>query len=290
MEKVIDAGVARRHRRAARRTRAGQRRDAARRHRAAARADGRGAGPAPAAALHRGARSARRSPDSAAGSADASRAVTRSPTSRPSCGRSGRGPIATRYDRVTFDLEHVLDGTGARAELLAPGHPLHDAVIDADRHPIGVRRSSAAPSLSPRRWRSRTCSSASSRRLPTPPTTAVARRFGYAYVDELRHRRGRRARPVSRLRRRPADHRGHSGPRRCPGWPRPRNERRAGSSPTSSPSTCARSRPAARPSCTASAIKSSTVSIRRTTASSSRRWSPKSRNRTVRNPRRLLRA
>jgi len=37
---------------------------------------------------------------------------------------AGRGPIATRYDRVTFDIEHVLDGTGARAELLAPGHPL----------------------------------------------------------------------------------------------------------------------------------------------------------------------
>src|SRR3954466_12260398 len=39
-----------------------------------------------------------------------------------------RGPIATRYDRVTFDIERVLDDIGARAELLAPGHPLHDAV------------------------------------------------------------------------------------------------------------------------------------------------------------------
>jgi hypothetical protein len=42
----------------------------------------------------------------------------------------GRGPIATRYDRVTFDIEHVLDDAAARAELLAPGHPLHDAVTD----------------------------------------------------------------------------------------------------------------------------------------------------------------
>src|ERR1700737_5374114 len=42
----------------------------------------------------------------------------------------GRGPIATRYERVTFDIEHVLDDTGARAELLAPGHPLHDTVTD----------------------------------------------------------------------------------------------------------------------------------------------------------------
>src|SRR3954451_9054414 len=43
----------------------------------------------------------------------------------------GRGPIASRYERVTFDIEHVLDASGARAELLAPGHPLHNAVTDA---------------------------------------------------------------------------------------------------------------------------------------------------------------
>jgi superfamily II DNA or RNA helicase len=39
-------------------------------------------------------------------------------------------PIATKYDRVTFDLEHVLPESQARADLLAPGHPLHDAVMD----------------------------------------------------------------------------------------------------------------------------------------------------------------
>jgi hypothetical protein len=44
---------------------------------------------------------------------------------------AGRGPIPTRYDRVTFDIEQVLDDAGARAELLAPGQPLHDAVTDA---------------------------------------------------------------------------------------------------------------------------------------------------------------
>ena len=40
------------------------------------------------------------------------------------------GPVATRYHRVTFDLEAVPPPTpeGHRAELLAPGHPLHDAV------------------------------------------------------------------------------------------------------------------------------------------------------------------
>lgn len=40
------------------------------------------------------------------------------------------GPVATRYDRVTFDLDALAapGGAGPRADLLAPGHPLHDAV------------------------------------------------------------------------------------------------------------------------------------------------------------------
>ncbi len=43
----------------------------------------------------------------------------------------------------------------------------------------------AARSSSRRRWRSRSCSSESSRRSPTRPATSVARRFGYAYVDSF---------------------------------------------------------------------------------------------------------
>ncbi|NNG19382.1 DUF3883 domain-containing protein [Naumannella sp. ID2617S] len=39
-------------------------------------------------------------------------------------------PIARRYQRVTFDLDGI-DHAGERAELLAPGHPLHDAVLAA---------------------------------------------------------------------------------------------------------------------------------------------------------------
>ncbi|MFC9456036.1 DEAD/DEAH box helicase [Streptomyces sp. NPDC056983] len=42
---------------------------------------------------------------------------------------AGNGPIATQYDRVTFDLSHVQPDDLARADLLAPGHPLHDAVM-----------------------------------------------------------------------------------------------------------------------------------------------------------------
>lgn len=41
---------------------------------------------------------------------------------------ASRGPIATQYERVTFDLANVeIDGR-PNADLLAPGHPLHDAV------------------------------------------------------------------------------------------------------------------------------------------------------------------
>jgi SNF2 family DNA or RNA helicase len=42
---------------------------------------------------------------------------------------STRAPIARRYHRVTFDLENMGSELGDRAELLAPGHPLHDAVL-----------------------------------------------------------------------------------------------------------------------------------------------------------------
>ena len=45
----------------------------------------------------------------------------------PASLRQGRAPVARRYERVTFDLDCV---EGApQAELLAPGHPLHDAVM-----------------------------------------------------------------------------------------------------------------------------------------------------------------
>lgn len=43
---------------------------------------------------------------------------------------SRHGPIATKYDRVTFDLSHVQPDRFPRADLLAPGHPLHDVVMD----------------------------------------------------------------------------------------------------------------------------------------------------------------
>jgi superfamily II DNA or RNA helicase len=46
-------------------------------------------------------------------------------------------PIATRYDRVAFDLEHVQPESKARADLIAPGHPLHDAVMEETTKLLG---------------------------------------------------------------------------------------------------------------------------------------------------------
>jgi superfamily II DNA or RNA helicase len=42
---------------------------------------------------------------------------------------STRAPISRRYHRVTFDVASIGGGFDERAELLAPGHPLHDNVL-----------------------------------------------------------------------------------------------------------------------------------------------------------------
>ena len=94
----------------------------------------------------------------------------------------GRAPIATRYDRVTFDMEQVLDDN-ARAELLTPGHPLHDAVTDEavtrwhrslDRGTVLVSPAVEEPRLLVGVIQG----------IVDATETSVARRFNYAYIDE----------------------------------------------------------------------------------------------------------
>lgn len=52
-------------------------------------------------------------------------------TSVPSQIRVGkRSPIASKYGRVAFDLPYIQPRDLTRAEHMAPGHPLHDAVMD----------------------------------------------------------------------------------------------------------------------------------------------------------------
>ena len=42
---------------------------------------------------------------------------------------AGRAPVSKRYERIAFDIDAVEFAGMTRAELLAPGHPLHDAVL-----------------------------------------------------------------------------------------------------------------------------------------------------------------
>ena len=92
------------------------------------------------------------------------------------------GPIATKYERVTFDLARIQPNTDLRADLLAPGHPLHDAVADET-----IAR--WAPSLG----RGTVLVSATIEQpallvgmveeVVDATGASVGRRFGYAYVD-----------------------------------------------------------------------------------------------------------
>ncbi|HMM49162.1 MAG TPA: helicase-related protein, partial [Miltoncostaeaceae bacterium] len=90
-------------------------------------------------------------------------------------------PIATRYERITFDPQRVEHPGAARAELIAPGHPLHDAVIEATLERWGALLERGAVLVS---------SSLSEPHLLVglrqevrdSTGAAVAGRFSYAYV------------------------------------------------------------------------------------------------------------
>jgi superfamily II DNA or RNA helicase len=94
------------------------------------------------------------------------------------------GPVATRYDRVTFDLDDItMPGEAApRADLLAPGHPLHDAVITSviaqlkgclDRGTVLVSPTVDSPHLLV----------GVIEEIVDGTGTSVSRRFSYAFVD-----------------------------------------------------------------------------------------------------------
>ncbi len=95
---------------------------------------------------------------------------------------AGRGPIASRYERVTFDVDHVLDDSGARAELLAPGHPLHGAVTDETvaRWHRTLERGTVL--VSPTVQEPRLLVGVIEE-IADATETAVSRRFSYAFID-----------------------------------------------------------------------------------------------------------
>ncbi len=95
----------------------------------------------------------------------------------------GRGPIATRYERVTFDTTRVLDGDGPRAELLAPGHPLHDAVCDEAVARFGRTLDRGTVLVSPDIEEPRLLVGVI-QEVVDATDASVARRFGYAYITQ----------------------------------------------------------------------------------------------------------
>ena len=153
--------------------------------------------PPAAAALHPSRSSWRRSRASG-GKISAARAGPLRDHARPGRaaesrhGARRRRPDRTRYDRVTFDIDHVLDGAKPPAELLAPGHPLHDAVTDETVAQLASARSTAARSSSRRAVRERDAAPARRRRARDrrrgTRDDGPARRFGYAVRRPARRR------------------------------------------------------------------------------------------------------
>ncbi|MDV8015622.1 helicase-related protein [Rhodococcus sp. IEGM 1241] len=95
---------------------------------------------------------------------------------------SKHGPIATRYDRVTFDLPHVQPDDLARADLLAPGHPLHDAVMDEALRKFGGTLTAGTVLVSSTLEEPHLLVGVTEE-VADATGSSVARRFGYAFVD-----------------------------------------------------------------------------------------------------------
>ncbi|MEV4322380.1 helicase-related protein [Microbispora rosea] len=92
------------------------------------------------------------------------------------------GPVASRYERVTFELDRVAVPDKPRADLLAPGHPLHDAVAELtitqlrpilERGTVLVSADVEEPNLLV----------GVVEEVVDGTGASIARRFGYAYVD-----------------------------------------------------------------------------------------------------------
>lgn len=97
---------------------------------------------------------------------------------------SKHGPIATRYDRVTFDLSHVQPDGLARSDLLAPGHALHDAVMDEAIRQLGGTLNRGTVLVSSTLEEPHLLVGVIEE-VADAAGASVARRFGYAYVDSF---------------------------------------------------------------------------------------------------------
>jgi superfamily II DNA or RNA helicase len=93
-------------------------------------------------------------------------------------------PIATKYDRVTFDLARVEPDGMTRADLLAPGHPLHDAVMEEAIRAFGGVLNSGTVLVSATLEEPHLLVGVIEE-VADATGASVARRFGYAFVDSL---------------------------------------------------------------------------------------------------------
>ncbi len=92
-------------------------------------------------------------------------------------------PIATRYERVTFDMEAIEPDGLVKADLLAPGHPLHDAVMLETSKLLGPALEAGTVLLSADVDEPLLLVGVVEE-VVDGTDESVSRRFSYAYVDE----------------------------------------------------------------------------------------------------------
>jgi len=92
------------------------------------------------------------------------------------------GPVATRYERVTFDGECIEAEGAPRADLLTPGHPLHDAVAAVTIEQLQSTLDRGSVLISPKVDSPRLLVGVTEQIADATDET-VAERFSYAYVD-----------------------------------------------------------------------------------------------------------
>ncbi|GAA5090770.1 helicase-related protein [Microbacterium yannicii] len=105
--------------------------------------------------------------------------------------RAGRAPIARKYERVTFDVATIdVHGT-PRAELLAPGHPLHDATLSLIVEQYGPTLDRGTV-LSSENVTEPTLLVGVLNEVKDSTGTSVSKRFGYSFVgaDGIPHEAG----------------------------------------------------------------------------------------------------
>lgn len=97
--------------------------------------------------------------------------------------RAGRSPVSRRYERITFDPNTIDVIDAPRAELLSPGHPLHDAVLRLavdrlgsvlDRGAVLTSAALTAPVLLV----------GVLNEVQDADQESIAKRFGYAFIAE----------------------------------------------------------------------------------------------------------